>query len=275
MSALRAFFSSDPLFEKFSTTYPIVYEQLTRQVFYRDSTPTERFTLITTHLRFCTAAFTQEVFNRICYGGGYVVWRGEYTNETLSFKIIFDGGMKKEGLMGVAFDIGESRIYQINFWINVTTSGAKILSIGALQGQDGELPLLSALTKHFHGYRPKNLILRVVRLIAIQLKLDRIFAVSDHGHYTRNHLRIDRQLKTSLTDFWLEAGGVQSDDPRFFELGKNEPQKNIEDIKSSKRSLYRKRFAMLEEFDAEMRDSLHKGVISNSGNAGLSCENQG
>jgi hypothetical protein len=86
--------------------------------------------------------------------------------------------------------------------------------------------------------------------------------VSDYGYYTNNHYRLDRKLKTSLDEFWLEAGGTKSDDPRFFELGKIEHKKDIEDIKSSKRSLYRKRFAMLDAFDADITEKL-KSCLKN------------
>lgn len=213
------------------------------------------------HLRFCLNAFTEDAFEQIYFRGGLVVWSGEFQDEALYIKILFDSSLKKEGLMVVALYLGTTRIYHIDFWIGSDNNAGKTLHIGALQGIEEGLPVLGSLAKDFHGYRPKNLVLRVVRLLSFQLQLDRIYAVSDSGHYTRNHLRYNRQLKTSLDKFWRETEGTLSDDPRFFELGKNEPQKSIEDIKSSKRSFYRKRFAMLEEFDTEVNEALNKSLM--------------
>jgi uncharacterized protein VirK/YbjX len=241
---------------KFSTLHPWVYEQATRQVFYRGSTPLERSVLITNHLSMCAAVFTDEAFNQIYFRGGIGVWDEEFNGQPLTFRLSFDGGMKKEGLMGVVLSLDDTRVYQINFWLDTDKSGETAVYIGALQGQEGDLPLLSALTKHCHGYRPKNLILRVIRLIAQELGLDQIYAVSNFGYYTNNHFRLDRKLKTSLDTFWLEAGGEEHSDPRFFTFCNTEAQKNLDDVKSSKRSLYRKRFAMLDTFDQAVKEKI-------------------
>ncbi|MGL5271483.1 MAG: DUF535 family protein, partial [Selenomonadaceae bacterium] len=45
-------------------------------------------------------------------------------------------------------------------------------------------------------------------------------------------------------------------DPRFFELPVNEKRKAIEEVKSQKRNLYRKRYAALDEIAAEFKTSL-------------------
>lgn len=259
---LMTFFASDPLFLRFSETHPCVYEQATRQFFYQGSTPLERSALIMGHLRFCSTALTRDAFEQIYLHGGMDVWNGEFNNEPLSIQILFNSSLKKEGLMIVALNLGGARLYHIDFWLGSNTGGESTLHIGALQGIEEGLPVLGALAKDFYGYRAKNLVLRVVRLLSAQLRVDHMYAVSDAGHYTRNHFRLDRQLKTSLDKFWLEAGGALSADPRFFELDKAEPQKNIEDIKSSKRSQYRKRFALLDEFDAAVTGNLDRALVT-------------
>jgi uncharacterized protein VirK/YbjX len=268
LQKLIAFFSSDPLFQKFSETHTCIYEQATRQFLYRGSTPQERSALIMAHLRFCRDNLTLEGFEQIYFNGGLNVWSGEFQNEALTIQLLFNSSLKKEGLMIVALNLGGARLYHIDFWLAADGSGETTLSIGALQGIEEGLPVLGALAKDFFGYRPRNLVLRVVRLLAAQLHIDKIYAVSDNGHYTQNHFRLDRQLKTSLDKFWLETGGKPSADPRFFELDHIEPQKNIEDIKSSKRSQYRKRFALLDEFDAEINERLKNTINATSCNEG-------
>lgn len=256
LQQLMAFFASEPIFLRFSETHPCVYEQATRSFFYRGSTPSERVNLIQEHLRFCAAEFTAEAFDRIYFQGGLDIWSGEFNNEALSIRIHFDSSLKKEGIMVAAFYLGGTRIYHIDFWFGSDRNGARAITIGTLQGIEEGLPILGALAKDFHGYRPKNLVLRVVRLLAAQLHIDRIYAVSDAGHFSGNYFTPNMQLKSSFNRFWRETGGTIAKDTRFFELNAIEPQKSIEDIKSSKRSLYRKRFALLAEFDAEINSNL-------------------
>jgi uncharacterized protein VirK/YbjX len=254
---LTAFLDSTPLLHTFAEAHPCVYEQATRQFFYKGSTPAERVQLIIKHLRFCTSVFTEEAFRQIYLNGGMTIWSEPFQDDTLSFRLLFNSSLKKEGVMVMALNLGETRLYHIDFWLDMAADGSRTLHIGALQGIEEGLPLLGALGKHFNGYRPKNLILRAVRLLAEQLKIDRIYAVADAGHHTNNHVRLDKKVKTSFDKFWSETGGHLSSDPRFFELDKVEPQKNIEDIKSSKRSQYRKRFAMFDAFDAEVGGTLN------------------
>ncbi len=256
---LTTFLASSPLLQVFSETHPCVYEQATRQFFYRGSTPAERVNLIIKHLQFCTTTFTEEAFRQIYLQGGMTIWSEPFQDDTLSFRLLFNSSLKKEGVMVMSLNLGETRLYHIDFWLDEAADGSRSLHIGALQGIEEGLPLLGALGKHFNGYRPKNLILRAVRQLALQLKIDRIFAVSDGGHHTNNHVRLDKKVKTSFDKFWSETGGNLLPDPRFFELDKVEPQKNIEEIKSSKRSQYRKRFAMFDDFDASVG-----GVLKNA-----------
>lgn len=247
---LTAFLDSTPLLRTFAEAHPCVYEQATRQFFYKGSTPAERVQLIIKHLRFCTSVFTEEAFRQIYLKGGMTIWSEPFQDDTLSFRILFNSSLKKEGVMVVALNLGDTRLYHIDFWLDMAADGSRSLHIGALQGIEEGLPLLGALGKHFHGYRPKNLILRAVRQVAAHLHIDTIYAVSDAGHHTNNHVRMDKKVKTSFDKFWTETGGELSADPRFFQLERVEPQKDIEEIKSNKRSQYRKRFAMFDEFDA-------------------------
>ena len=64
-----------------------------------------------------------------------------------------------------------------------------------------------------------------------------------------NHVRIDRKLKTSFTDFWDEVGGTPLKDKRFYELPLTEARKSPEEIPTRKRAVYRRRFTLLDEID--------------------------
>ena len=53
-----------------------------------------------------------------------------------------------------------------------------------------------------------------------------------------------------------ESGGEITKDPRFYEIPLEEYRKPIEDIKSQKRSQYRKRYEMLDQYDGEVAENL-------------------
>ena len=78
----------------------------------------------------------------------------------------------------------------------------------------------------------------------------------DYGYYANNHVRMDRKLKTSFSDFWQEAGGWTTADKRFDELPLMEHRKTMEEVPTRKRAVYRKRFALLDEIDAAIVASM-------------------
>ena len=138
------------------------------------------------------------------------------------------------------------------------------LRIGSLHGAVGRLQTYRDLTKHFFGYRPKNLVLYALRMVARKLQAERILAISNAGFFANNHLRVDRKLQTSLNEFWQEAGGEISADPRFFNLPMLEPRKRMEETKPHKHTLYRKRFALIDGIDQVIAKALD-GIMKPSG----------
>ena len=107
------------------------------------------------------------------------------------------------------------------------------------------------------GYRPKNFIMYLLRLIAHQCGVETIYAVSDEGFYANTHLvRGHRAKVAELDSLWQESGGKLSQDPRFYIVPLEEYRKPIEEIKSQKRSQYRKRYDMLDQYAAEVQENL-------------------
>ena len=98
----------------------------------------------------------------------------------------------------------------------------------------------------------------MTQAVARVLSLKKIYAVSNYGYYANNHVRADRKLKTNFGDFWLEAGGKETEDERFYELPLVEHRKTMEEVPTRKRAVYRRRFAFLDEVDAEIEHSITK-----------------
>lgn len=256
MQELKQFFQMNSLRQDIIAAHPFVFEQVTRSVFYYRSTFIERLNVIKEHISFFEKTFAQDALRHIYLGQGIVLWSEAYQEETLSLELQFHDNQKKEGLMGITLKLGKRMIYQMIFWVAFDKSGEMVLRIGALQGSLGGIDILRDLTKHFFGYRPKNLILHALRTVTHQLALRRIYAVSNHGFYANNHIRLDRKLKTSLDEFWQETGGKSCSDPRFFEIPIAEPRKSLDEVETKKRNLYRKRFAAIDAIDVAIKQSL-------------------
>ena len=146
------------------------------------------------------------------------------------------------------------------FWIAKDKEGNDAIWIGALQGPNMEdaKELVKRMTKFCHGYRTKNLILYMLQAVARAMEINKIYAVTNERYYANNHVRLDRKLKTSFSDFWAEAGGEPAKDSRFYTLPLIETRKTMEEVPTRKRAVYRRRFAFLDEVDENITANIRK-----------------
>ena len=258
MRRLLAFFHQDKQHEKLLELNPYFYEQITRAFFYKDSNFTERTRLIEEHVDFLSSRLKQTIVEKLYDKQDVVLWQSEYEEKPLKFVLAFEPGQRKEGLLSVILRLDMCALYQIMFWIAKDKDMKWSMWIGAMQGPNIEnsREIIKKLTKQCHAYRTKNMILYAAQAVTRSLGLERIYAVTNSGYYANNHLRKDRKLKTSFSDFWEEAGGKPSEDKRFYELPLIEHRKTMEEVPTRKRAVYRKRFVLLDELDTAIYNSI-------------------
>lgn len=253
MKRLWDYFHSASVLVKISDVYPFVYEQPQRAFFYHRSTFEERAALVEAHFAFLTEHIREDVLLDWYQEKNYLLWKGpSLDNEELALMLYYEAGQRKEGLLSVMLRLSTKPLYQIIFWIAPNKAGQPSMWIGAMQGpnMDNAREIVKQTTKLCHAYRTKNLILYAAQAVARSLGLSHIYAVTNEGYYTNNHVRIDKKLKTDFSDFWREAGGRETEDNRFDELPLVETRKTMEEIPTRKRAVYRRRFEMLDELDA-------------------------
>ena len=256
LKELVDFFNAVPARSKLLERNPFPVEQATRAFFYNKSTFAERVQLVRQHYELLEKLLQEKYFLQIsgteCQP--YTVWESVYEDKPWLAQLVFEAGQRKEGLLSLELNLGRDHVYQIMFWVGYNQSGEASLWIGAIQGPNMEnaKDVVKKMTKACHGYRTKNLILYMLQAVARNLGLKKIYAVSNYGYYANNHVRADRKLKTNFGDFWLEAGGREMDDARFYELPLVEPRKTMEEVPTRKRAVYRRRFAFLDEVDNEI-----------------------
>ena len=262
MNKIDSYFHQDEVRAHIADIYPFVYEQPQRAFFYKGSSFDERIRLQEEHFNCLLSLFPANVVFDLYNQRKIILWQTSFEGTPLELALHYEPGQRKEGIMSVTLFWGERRLYQMIFWLAKTpqlgaASSAYNLYIGAMQGPNGEEPkeLIKRMTKFCHGYRTKNLILYATQAVARAMGLSHIYAVTNDGYYAMNHVRIDRKLKTSFTDFWDEVGGTPLKDKRFYELPLTEARKSPEEIPTRKRAVYRRRFTLLDEIDEsiEMR----------------------
>lgn len=245
-----------------------LYELMTRIFFYKDSTAMERLEAIINHFDYIQNIFTDEVI-RSMYSidkdnflddvsrikRGFVVWQSEELN--MKAQLYYGAGQRKEGLLTLLLTLENQGVYHANFRFGKGFNGEPAMWIGTIQGYKDGLDNAKTVTKKMFGYRPKNFIMFLLRHIAVLCKVESIYAVSDEGFYANTHLvRGHRAKVAELDPLWEESGGVVCSDDRFFNIPLEEYRKPIEEIKSQKRSQYRKRYELLDQYEQEIQDHL-------------------
>jgi len=258
ITELFAFFAKTPLRQKLLAGNPSFVEQVTRAFFYKEASWTERIALVENHIRYLENIGTAELLEKLyCTHEPVELWKDEFQEQQLSLALWFHGGQRKEGCLSLVLRLGKEDLYQIMFWLapGLNTKEPAVW-IGALQGTQQGNAIIKVLTKHYFGYRTKNLIFYGMRSVAEILGCKNIYAVTNDGYYAMNHVRLDRKLKTSFSDFWEECGGIPCEDKRFYVIPVEESRKEMSELKPSKRANHRRRYELMDDITAAIATSL-------------------
>lgn len=162
---------------------------------------------------------------------------------------------QREGLLTLNIFRGNLRLNSLSFSFDQLGT-ERIVMIGAIQGRkiEGALDAYRELTKLAHGVRPRDLLIDILRMLAAQEGADRMIAVSDTCRHHRSPYfgkNVARELPLDYDEIWRDRGGVDRGDG-FFELPIKRQVRNIEDVTSKKRQMYRQRYAMLDSIEARL-----------------------
>ncbi|MBS0582739.1 MAG: DUF535 family protein [Proteobacteria bacterium] len=159
------------------------------------------------------------------------------------------GLFEQDALIGaVTFVLGDAGEFAPDL-----ARGESALMIGGIQGcqsDDGQDAFRRA-TKTMHGLRPFSLLLHAARAVARGLGATRLIAVADTGHALR-YKRGKGRIRLSYDAIWLDHGATAVD-ANVFDLGLATASKDLADVPSQKRAQYRRRYALMESVDADIR----------------------
>lgn len=158
----------------------------------------------------------------------------------------------REGELGLYMRNGDGeRLYSLSFTLGRNGQ----LMIGGLQGPRTTLDegTVKWLGKEMFGLRPKNLLLTALYTLGEQMGGRQLLGISDAAH-TCSH-----KLKSSYDAFWLEVQASRHD-RHWYRLPEREPVRDIAEVKSQRRSEFRRREALREEISGAIRQAWGQGA---------------
>lgn len=163
--------------------------------------------------------------------------------------------VSKEGFWALSLRYQNAPIEQCCFCFTLDNK----LLISCIQGYQysdfNVLDINKIFTKKCYGLRPIALLIECIKMLCVSLKLDATLGVHEKNQI-RSQKGEDKGYFVDYQKIWLENGGklVKINNHLYYEL--SHKRKNLEEIPSSKRSMYKKRFAILEEIKQALDQSL-------------------
>lgn len=171
----------------------------------------------------------------------------------------------REGELVLNLFQGDLRIASLAFTLARTDTGLNLF-IGAVQGihkgvdSDLSLTIYRDLTKDFEGLRPRSFLIEVLKHMAVNLGVDRMYAVGDgYRHHRHRYFGAEKsqELAASYDVIWLEHGAIASERDDFFEIPMASSKKPLESIAAKKRAMYRRRYELLDATFNKVDSVLH------------------
>jgi uncharacterized protein VirK/YbjX len=260
------FMATSP-FGRIADFYPRLFEKPLRPYVHRDMRSVERCRMLLQHYQFMSQHAPKPLVDAILANQPFLLNEHSMTelDEPLAINLTFAKHMQQEGELTLSLGPLESLhsfrqhawIASLTFTVRQGISGWEAV-VGGVQGGHAETGKDDAkLATHvFHGLRPKQLLIHVLRELAACWGISRIYGISNSSHcLTRKRYRGRITIRSSYDELWQEAGGRLTEEG-YYELPVMLPRRPLESVPSRKRALYQRRFRLLDVVDAEIRGKL-------------------
>jgi uncharacterized protein VirK/YbjX len=145
--------------------------------------------------------------------------------------------------------------------------------IGAVQGihkgveSDRSLSIYRDLTKAFEGLRPRSFLIEVIKYIAVNIGVGKIYAVGDEfRHHRHPYFGAEKaqELAANYDVIWMEHGATPSEREDFFEIPMAPSNKPLDTIPAKKRAMYRRRYELLDSTFKKIDSVLISSYVANA-----------
>ncbi|HBN1752857.1 TPA: DUF535 domain-containing protein [Escherichia coli] len=161
----------------------------------------------------------------------------------------------REGELALNVIFNETVFARISFSF-ILYEKEMVIFIGGVQGpkKGVDKNCIKHVTKLCHGLFPKRVAYEYIMKIANICHINKILAVNEDCHVYRQiryRNKKEKSFLASYSSFWNSINGLKNE-CGLYELPVNVNRKNIELIPSKKRSEYKKRFILLDEFTSNL-----------------------
>lgn len=152
-----------------------------------------------------------------------------------------------EGYFAVGLYCGKERVYNASF----TLLSPNKLLIASIQGSNNENAqmLIKQSTKKLHGMRPMFMLVELLKMLAGNYQLT-LLGIA-HKHQAKYRFNDNTRLLFNYDEFWQENGAALNNEG-YWQLNSLVERKSLDEIQSKKRSMYRKRYEMLDALSAQI-----------------------
>ena len=240
---------------------PEIYKQQTHSWLYRNSTHDKRIKYLKDHFQFLEQTHNHYSIKQI-YMDKFTHFSIKVGPNNLAINLRYAGHILREGMLSLTVDFNSSTICRLTFWFSII-DGKKSLVIGCLQGKGNALDDFKEFTKTLFGIRPQNMAIIALRIYAASLGIEQILT------FPKKRLHSKRISKDShLDDLWTEQG-KQPLNAMYIKISSITIRKTITNVSTHKRSLYKKRYAFLDNLEAEFLVFLNKHTLHEYSEANL------
>ncbi|MGR3807603.1 VirK/YbjX family protein [Pasteurella testudinis] len=139
-------------------------------------------------------------------------------------------------------DQQHNRLYDLSF----SFIPQQQLLISSLQGpnSDDAQDIVRRLTKQLHGIRPAYMLIVLIKILAQELNCN-LLGIK-HKNQAKYRWNDHSRLLFNYDDFWRENGAELNPLTQYWQLSTALERRNLDEVQSKKRSMYRKRYDMLD-----------------------------
>lgn len=175
------------------------------------------------------------------FSQGATLYQQDFEGLNVTLLLQYDHRMRFEGQLSLKLLLNRDEAYFINFVLDGDTA-----KVAGVQGVKDHKDLYKTFTKQLHGLRPQNLIWMAFLDWCKAIGIGQVLGVRPEWHVYQNETKSQGKIGFDYETFWQEVGGVGFDDV-WYVLPIDYPHKPIDEVEQKKRSLYRKRYALLDE----------------------------
>lgn len=219
----------------------------------------QKYEYLTEHYDWFFEKFSAQIIknNELLLWSSQIEIDGEM--KTLEMFFSYKGPFVTEGECALVLKLNGGTQYTISF-LHILQSSEAAFFIGGLQAgtQNVTCPeLLKKMTKSLYGLRPKQFMLHAISEFAHFFNVNNLIGVSNANHAFQGSRSKSKRarVKTNLDEFWLDFSPELTIDGNFY-FRPLLSVIDLEQIPSKKRSQYRKRQLILDDFVQQLQSNL-------------------